>query len=66
MMPQEINVEQFVREAYKELKDKQRLSPQRQREWARIRKLTIAQYGMDVWSAILQGAVKNGESKPKI
>ena len=48
------------------VKSGKKMPAQMQREWQRVRKLTIAQYGMDVWSAILKKAMRNDEPTAKI
>lgn len=66
MAKKEIDVGQFVKTTCLYLKDGKRMTPQMQREWKRVRKLTITTYGMDVWSAILKGAMKNGDTTTKV
>ena len=66
VMKHEIDVGQFVTTACTILKSGKKMPAQMQREWQRVRKLTIAQYGMDVWSAILKKAMRNDEPTAKI
>ena len=66
MTKQEVDVGKFVKDACTALKAGKRMTPQMQREWQRVRQFTIAQYGMDVWSAILKVAMKNDTEATKI